>query len=312
MDALALDLLVASMRIASPLFFVALGGILSERAGVFAVGLEGMMLAGAWGATIGTFLTGMPLVGIVASIVGGALVASAVALVAVRFGAEQMVTGLAVNILTLGITSFLLRMAVGGGRAPVIQVPLLPVWPVPYLSELPWVGPMLFTQQLLTYAALLATVPAMLLLFRTQMGLTLRAAGENPTAVFATGSNPMRVRMLAVIASGAVAGLGGAVLCLQQVGTFTDGMTAGRGYLALAAIIVGRWMPVGALVACLLFGAAEAVQLRAQALALPVSSYTIQMLPYLIALIVLAALGRSARLPAAIGVAYEAPKRPSA
>lgn len=311
MDAQVLDFLIASMRIASPLFFVALGGIISERSGVFAVGLEGMMLAGAWGAIIGTFLTGMPLVGIAASIAGGGLIATAVAVVAVRFGAEQMVTGLAVNILTLGITSFLLRMAVGGGRAPVIQVPLLQPWPVPVLSGIPWIGPVLFTQPPLTYAALLAIIPAMLLLFRTQAGLTLRAAGENPMAAFATGSNPVRVRMLSVIAGGAVAGLGGAVLCLQQVGTFTDGMTAGRGYLALAAIIVGRWMPVGALVACLLFGAAEAIQLRAQSLALPFSSYTIQMLPYVIALVVLAALGRSASLPAAIGIPCDVPRRGS-
>lgn len=309
MDGAGVEFLVASMRIASPLFFAALGGILSERAGVFAVGLEGMMLAGAWAATVATFLSGAPSLGIAASMLGGALVASAVALVAVRFGAEQMVTGLAVNILVLGATSFLLRIIGGSGRAPVIQVPLLPAWPIPYLSEIPLIGPLLFAQQPLTYLAWLAAIPAVLLLFRTQAGLTLRAAGENPTAVFAAGSDPVWVRAAAVIAGGAVAGLGGALLCLQQVGTFTDGMTAGRGYLALAAIIVGRWKPVGALIACLLFGAAEAVQLRAQSFALPFSSYTIQMLPYLIALLVLALLGRSARLPAAIGTACDVPPR---
>jgi simple sugar transport system permease protein len=209
-----------------------------------------------------------------------------------------------VNILVLGLTSYLLRAMIGGGRAPIIQVALLPVWTVPVLSEIPWLGPILLRQQPLTYVALAALVPMTIVLFRTQAGLKLRAAGENPEALFAVGSDPARVRFTAVIACGAIAGLGGAVLALQQVGTFSDGMTSGRGYLALAAIIVGRWIPAGALVACIVFGAAEAVGLRAQAYALPFSSYTVQMLPYVIALAVLVGLGRSSKLPAAIGVPY--------
>ncbi len=128
--------------------------------------------------------------------------------------------------------------------------------------------------------------------------------GENPAAAFAGGANPLRIRALAVVASGALAGIGGAVLSLQQVGTFTDGMTNGRGFIALAAIIVGRWLPLGTMVGCLVFGAADALQLRVQGLRLPVSSYVIQMLPYLVALVVLAGLGRSARLPAALGAPW--------
>jgi simple sugar transport system permease protein len=131
--------------------------------------------------------------------------------------------------------------------------------------------------------------------------LTLRATGENPEAVFTSGAEPLRVRMLAVVACGAIAGLGGAVLSLQQVGTFTDGMTGGRGYLVLAALIVGRWNPWGAAAACLVFGGAEAFELRLQSFGVPVGSYIVQMAPYLIALAVLAGLGRSSRLPAAIG-----------
>ncbi|RYZ03619.1 MAG: ABC transporter permease, partial [Comamonadaceae bacterium] len=134
--------------------------------------------------------------------------------------------------------------------------------------------------------------------------LGLRAVGENPVAAFAAGANPARVRTLAILAGGALAGLAGAVLSLQQVGTFTDGMTSGRGYLALAAIIVGRWMPLGSLAACLMFGAAEAASLRVQAFSLPVSSYVIQMAPYIAALLVLAGLGRGARMPAAVGVPF--------
>jgi len=305
MDAATLDFLISALRIATPLLFAALGGILSERAGVFAVGLEGMMLAGAFGAAIAAFITGSAMLGLVASLASGACLAGVVAIVTVRFGAEQMVTGLAANIFAIGLTSFLLRSIVGRGQAPVIQVPLLQAWPVPGLSDLPWIGPLLFQQPPLTYLALLITIPMFYFLMRSQAGLTLRAVGENPQAAYAIGADPTAIRMWAVLAGGAIAGLGGAVLALQQIGTFTDAMTSGRGYLALAAIIVGRWMPFGTLVACLVFGAAEALYLRVQTIGLPISSYVVQMLPYIIAIVVLALMGRAARLPAAIGVPYD-------
>jgi simple sugar transport system permease protein len=220
-----------------------------------------------------------------------------------------MVTGLAVNILALGLTSFLLRGFGAGGEAPTIRVTTLPPLPVPWLADLPLIGPVLFRQPALTYLAVALTVAVFVFLVRTRPGLTLRAVGENPTAVFAVGGNPARVRVIAVVAAGAFAGVGGAVLSLQQVGTFTDGMTHGRGYLALAAIIVGRWMPGGALVGCLVFGAADALQLRVQAIHLPVSSYIIQMLPYVVSLAVLAGLGRTARMPAAIGAPFVRERR---
>jgi simple sugar transport system permease protein len=215
-----------------------------------------------------------------------------------------MVTGLAANILALGLTSFLLRV-VGQGQAPVIRVPTLEAWPVPGLADLPVAGTLLFNHPPLTYFAFFAIVPTWAFLSRTRAGLTLRAVGENPQAAFASGADPARVRMAAIIFGAGLAGLAGAVLSLQQVGTFTDGMTNGRGFLALAAIIVGRWMPAGAMVGCLAFGAAEALALRAQAFGLPVSSYVIQMTPYLAALAVLAGFGRTARVPAAIGVPFQ-------
>ena len=161
----------------------------------------------------------------------------------------------------------------------------------------------------MTYLAVAMTFVMFVFLMRTRPGLTLRAVGENPTAVFAVGGDPRRVRMMAVTACGAIAGLAGAVLSLQQVGTFTDGMTHGRGYLALAAIIVGRWMPGGAFVGCLVFGAADALQLRVQTIRLPVSSYVIQMMPYIVSLAVLAGLSRTARMPAAIGLPFTRERR---
>jgi general nucleoside transport system permease protein len=303
MDVVA-ELLAAALRIATPLLFAGLGGILSERSGVFAVGLEGMMLAGAFAGVIATHALGHVGLGLIASVVGGGLVSAVVAVAAVRCGADQMVTGLAVNILTLGLTSFLLRGLLGRGEAPIIRVtPLTPI-SIPVLGDIPVVGPLLFRQPALTYVGLALVVILFAALQRTRAGLTLRAVGENPTAAFASGADPIRVRFLAVIGSGALAGVGGAVLSLQQVGTFTDGMTNGRGYLALAAIIVGRWSPGGALVGCLLFGSADALQLRIQGLRLPISSYVIQMLPYVVSLAVLAGLGRGARLPAAIGTPF--------
>ena len=296
------EFLAAAIRIATPLLLAALGGILSERAGVFAVGLEGMMLAGAFAATVGAWATGSDAAGIALALFGGAAIGLAVAVVAVRYRADNMVTGLAANILAFGLTSYLLRVAAGGGGRPaaIYLSPLAP-WKVPVLGNLPVLGPLLFVQPPLTYLAVLGCVALTLFLGRTQAGLTLRATGENPEATFAAGSDPLRVRMLAVVACGAVAGLGGAVLSLQQVGTFTDGMTGGRGYLALASLIVGRWTPWGAAAACLVFGAAEAFELRLQTFGVPVSSYMVQMAPYLIALAVLAGLGQSSRMPAAIG-----------
>jgi simple sugar transport system permease protein len=264
------------------------------------VGVVGFRLGGGFAATAVAAATGSPLLGIGAAMLGGAALALVVAIVAVRHGADNMVTGIAANILALGLTSFLLRALVGHGAA-ALHVDVLPPARIPGLADLPVLGDILFDQPVLTYVAWLAVVPLTLFLTRTRAGLALRAAGENPAAAFAAGGDPYRTRMAAVVACGAIAGVGGAVLCLQQVGTFTDGMSAGRGYLALAAIIVGRWMPFGTVAACLIFGAAEALDVQVQILGLPVSSYYVQMLPYVIALAVLVGLGRSAQLPAAIG-----------
>jgi general nucleoside transport system permease protein len=295
-----IELLAASVRIATPLLFVALGGVLSENAGTFGVGLEGMMLMGAFGGAVTTFVLKYVGAGLLASAISGAALGAVVAVATAKFRADQMVTGLAVNILAFGLTSFLLR-GLFGGRAPVIVLPTLGSLAVPYLSWMPLVGQVLFRQPALTYAAFLLTIPVHFFLFKTRAGLTLRAVGENPAAAFSVGTDPIHVRVAAIIAGGALAGVGGAVLSLQEIGTFTDGMTNGRGFIALAAIIVGRWMPFRVMLGCLLFGAASAVALNIQGWGLPVSSYVIQMTPYLIALAVLCGVGRAARMPAAIG-----------
>jgi simple sugar transport system permease protein len=298
-----MDVAAAAVRIAIPLLFAALGGLISERAGTFAVGIEGMMLAGAFGGAIAALMTESLAVGLIVAAASGAAVGGLVGVATGKLRADQMVTGLAVNILVLGLTSFLLR-GLFGGRAPVIRVGTLGAWPVPFLADLPVIGPILFRQSGLVYFGLFSAAVLSLFLAKTRTGLMLRAVGESPDAAFAAGAEPVILRIGATTIGGALAGLGGAVLSLQEVGTFTDGMTNGRGFIALAAIIIGRWMPFGALAGCLLFGAVAALELRAQAWGLPVSSYVIQMLPYVAALALLAGIGRSARMPAAIGVPY--------
>lgn len=297
------DLAAATIRISTPLLFAALGGLLSEKAGTFAVGIEGMMLAGAFTGAISAFTFGNVAFGFILAALGGAVIGSLLAFATARCRADQMVTGLAVNVLVLGLSSFLLR-GLFGGRAPVIRLTPPSAWPLPWLSDLPVIGAVLFRQPAIVYLAFALVVPVTLILTRTRAGLVLRAVGENPDAAFAAGSDPIRIRMLAIVAGGALAGLGGAVLALREVGSFTDGMTNGRGFIALAAILVGRWTPVGAMAGCLIFGFVSALELRAQSWGLPVSSYVMQMMPYCLALALLAGISRTARLPAAIGTPF--------
>ena len=258
-----------------------------------------MMLAGAFAAIIGAWISGSDLIGVLISMLGGSAIGCPLAMVAVRYRADHMVTGLTANILALGLTSYLLRVA-GGGRPIAIHLNPLDAWPIPGLADLPVIGPLLFVQPPLTYFALLGCLLLAIFLRHASWANSARHRRKSRSGLCVRGE-PLRVRMLAVVACGAIAGLGGAVLSLQQVGTFTDGMTGGSGYLVLAALIVGRWNPWGAAAACLVFGAAEAFELRLQSFGVPVGSYIVQMAPYLIALAVLAGLGRSSRLPAAIG-----------
>jgi ABC-type uncharacterized transport system permease subunit len=297
------ELLAATIRVAAPLLFVALGAVISESAGTFAVGVEGMMLMGAFSGAVLTFVTKNWALGFLGSALSGAALASIVAIATARFRTDHMVTGLAVNVLALGLTSYLLR-GLFGGKAPVINLPTFDAIRIPWLCNLPVIGHALFEQSLLTYTAFLLVAPMHLFLKKTRAGLMLRAVGENPAAAFSTGTDPVRVRMIAIVVCGAFAGIGGAVLSLQELGTFTDGMTNGRGFIALAALIIGRWRPIWIMWACLLFGAASALAFNLQGWSFPISSYVIQMTPYLLALAVLCGIGRRARMPAAIGRAF--------
>jgi simple sugar transport system permease protein len=286
------------LRIVVPYLLAAAGGVLSERAGIVALTLEGMMLTGAFTAALGSYYAGSPWIGLVAGLLGGVGLALLLALATVRFKADQVVAGIALNLLAVGGTRFFLRFAFdsssnsprvpgfGGesGGATGAAATLAASASNPLL----WLG--------------LLTVPAVAwLLYRTPFGLRVRAAGEKPEAARSLGVPVARVRVLGVACCGALAGLAGAYLALDQH-QFTDGMTAGRGFIALAAVIFGRWDPKRVALACLLFAAAETFQIQLQGAQL-VPSQFVEMIPYVLTIIALAGVVGRAAPPAALGKA---------
>jgi ABC-type uncharacterized transport system permease subunit len=298
-----IDFISAGVLTATPLVFAACGACFLERSGVYAIALEGMMLAGCFAGVLGAHMTGNLVAGIVSGMGGGMAAAFVMGIVSVALGADQIVTALAINILALGATSYLLNVALGvnfdASTLPVVGTVALPA-----LHRIPIVGPSLFTQSVLTYVAYALVPLSAFVLFRTPWGLNVRAVGDHPRAADTVGIDPTRIRYSALVACGALSGLGGAVLSLQIAGTFTENMTGGRGFLALAAVIFGGWNPLIAGAAALLFGFADSLQIRLQVLGVNVSSYFIQMIPYAAAVIALAILGGRTRYAAAIGRAY--------
>lgn len=289
----------ATVRVATPLALAALGETISERGGVLNLGIEGSMLAGALGAAIGA-IEGGPLAGVALGAASGMVASLVLALAAVVGRADQIISGTAVTLGAIGLTGMIAQQAFGTAGA-ALSVPTLPPVAIPGLAGIPIIGPVLFEQSLLSYlTAVLAAVVAWLL-FRTRFGLELRASGEAPASAAASGVRVTLVRSLGVVIGGALAGLGGASLVLAQVGTFTERMTAGRGFIAIAIVVLGRWHPLGAVLAALLFGAATALQFLFQASGTTIVPYQVLLaLPYLLALAVLAtAVGRS-RAPAAL------------
>ncbi|HTG33637.1 MAG TPA: ABC transporter permease [Thermoanaerobaculia bacterium] len=281
-----LALLFSAIRLATPLLLAALGGLFSERSGVINIGLEGLMLAGAFTAAVTTHYSGNPWVGLLAAILAGIGVALIHAVACIRYRADQVVSGTAINILFLGVPALLSgAMFASTGATP--QVP---------------------KEQLLPYAPIIlafALVPATWwVLNRTPFGLRLRAVGENPEAADTAGVNVARIRYAGVLLSGALAAIGGAYLSIGQSSLFTRNMTAGRGFIALAALIFGKWRPVQTMLACLLFGVAEALSIQMQGVSqIPVQF--IQIIPYVLTIVVLAGFIGHSRAPRALGLPYQ-------
>jgi ABC-type uncharacterized transport system permease subunit len=291
--------LAASVRISTPLLVAATGEMVGERAGVINLGVEGAMLAGALASAVGAAAAG-PWIGVLAGVGAGVLIAGCFAAAAIGARTDPIITGTAVTLGSVGLTGAIYR-SVFGAAGPGLSIPTLPAWPVPGLHRLPVIGPALFEQSVLTYLAWLLLPLAGWLLFRTWWGLALRASGESADAARASGVPVQRVRFLATLAAGAMAGLAGSTLVLAQVGTFAEKMTAGRGFIAIAIVVLGRWHPAGILAAALLFGGASALQFALQALGLTAPYQLFLVMPYALALLALAGAAGRARAPAELG-----------
>jgi ABC-type uncharacterized transport system permease subunit len=295
-------LIAAMLRFATPLTFAALGGILSERSGVINIGLEGMMLMGAFFGIFGADLTGSWLLGAVIGMASGAAMGLVHAVLSISLRADQVVGGTAINFLALGITGYVFIAHYGDQGTPG-DVPRVPDVSLPLIKEIPFIGNAIGEASLLTWVALLLVPLLALYLFRTPGGLRLRSVGEKPRAADSVGVPVLRTRYLAVISSGVLAALGGVYLSIALVGSFNQNMTDGRGFIALAAVIFGNWKPAGALAGALLFGFSSAIAQR-----LPAFSESLavlfQALPYVLTLVVVAGVIGRSRAPAAIGVPY--------
>ena len=282
--------LTSTLRTSTPLMFAALGGLISERAGVVNIALEGMMLAGAFAAAVGTLATHSPWLGAACGAGAGMMLALLYGLCVIRFRANQIVAGAAVNMLALGLTPFGCKILYDvTGSSPAIP-----------LAERFQYAPL--------YLVWICVVAVWLWVSRTRSGLWLGFAGEHPEALAAAGVKVNRVRWMAVLLSGALAGLGGATLSIFLSSSFSRNMTAGRGFMALAALIFGKWKPVPTALACLFFGFTEAVQIRSQGVVLwgtnPVPVQFIQILPYLVTILVLAGFVGRSRAPKALGTPF--------
>jgi simple sugar transport system permease protein len=291
--------LAAAIRTATPLALAALGEVLVERAGLINIGLEGAILAGAFGALVGA-TSGSVAVGFAGAVVGGMFIAALFALFVITLRADQIITGTALTLLSMGATGTLYRTMFGSTGA-ALNVPTSAPVAIPGLSALPVLGQALFAQPPVTYLAYLLAPAIAWWLGHTHAGLALRAIGERPEAAEAAGVRVDRMRAAVVLIGGALGGLAGGTLVLAQAGTFAEGMSAGRGFIAIAIVVLGRWRPVGVALAALAFGAASALQFAFQAMDWKAPYQLFLVAPYLFTLAALAgAVGRT-RAPAALG-----------
>ena len=298
-----IGLATATIVAATPLALAAMGGVMSERSGVVNIALEGIMLTSAFVGYVVALFTHNLWLGMLGAVIAGMAIASIHAVLSIEFLVDQIVSGTVINILAVGITGVFYRNFIQNAttRSPGI----LPVWKIPGLSQIPVIGPILFQHQAVTYSMLVLVVAVHLVLFHSVWGLRTRACGEHPLAAETAGISVYLVRYVNVIASGALGGLGGAYFTIQQIGTFLPNMTGGRGFIALAAMIFGKWTPVGAFGASLLFAGSDALSARFQLYGVNVPFQIVSMLPYVLTIIVVAGVMGRAVAPAADGKPYK-------
>ena len=298
-----IGLLAAMLRQATPILYAALGELITERAGILNVGIEGNMLVGALAGFVGAHYTGTPWGGIACAMGGGLLMALLMAFGSITLRSDQLASGIAVNILALGLTGFFFRHLFGDSFLPPAIKGFKGVQ-VPVLSDIPFIGPVLFQQVVLVYIALLLVPAVWFFIYRTNFGLDIRVVGEMPEAAESVGIRVAWTRYVCTGLGGMLSAVGGAMLSLGHMNMFQEEMTAGRGFIALTAVIFGKWNPGRTLVAALLFGFADALQLRFQVLGFGIPFQFLLMTPYILTILVLVfAVGRS-EAPAALAVPY--------
>ncbi len=293
----------SGLRLAMPIIFAGTGELLSERAGVLNLSLDGMMLTAAFGAALASWATGAPMIGLLVGIIVSLLVAYFQAILSVTLRANQLVVGIGFNILALGGTTFLYREIFGPLSRDTI--PGFAQLNLPWISSIPVLGPALSQQTALAYVGLFMVLATWALLKYTSFGLAVRAVGDDPRAADQAGINVKRTRYLGVLYAGLFAGLGGAFMSIADSNTFTEGMTKGAGYLAITAVIFGGWDPWKTLAACLLFGFATALQFLIPAMKLDIPVAVLLMLPYMLALFAIAGFVGRSRQPAALTLPFE-------
>ncbi|MDV8021750.1 ABC transporter permease [Rhodococcus sp. IEGM 1330] len=297
-------LLIGAVALSTPLIFGAMGGVISERVGVINIAIEGQLLAGAFVSAVVASITGSTYVALLAALIAGALTASLLAVFSIRYFVNQVIVGVVLNVLVVGLTSFLYSVVLTKNTETLNSPPRFARIDIPVLSQIPILGPVLFRQTLIVYLMYIAVALVFFGLFHTKWGLRLRAVGEHPQAADTVGINVARTRFWNVCLAGAIAGLGGAYFTLGSVGAFGKEMTAGAGYIALAAVIFGRWDPVRATLAALLFGFASNLQNVLGIIGSPVPSEFMLMLPYVVTIFAVAGLVGHVRGPAAAGKPY--------
>ena len=291
--------LEATVRTATPLALAALGEVVVERSGIINISLEGVILSGAFGALVGATKFGV-VGGFAVGIAAGVLMASIFALFVVRLRSDQIITGTAITLLAVGLTGTLYRTMFGASGA-ALSIPTLGPTPIHLLVDIPLVGSALFDQPIVTYCVYVLFPLTWWWMYRTHSGLATRAVGESPVAAEAAGIRANRVRFAALVFGGITGGAAGATLVIAQAGTFAEGMSAGRGFIAIAIVVLGRWHPIGVALAALIFGAASALQFLLQALGLNLPYQLFLALPYGLTLAALAGVAGRVRAPAALG-----------
>lgn len=308
MTVILIAIIASALRLATPLIFAALGGVFSERSGVVNIALEGIMIMGAFFAILAMNFVTNPWIAVIVAMLMGVVTSLLLAVLAINLKADQVIAGVAINLLAGSLTAFLLELVwKRSGQTDTVASALTKnPEALGFLEKIPGIGDLFAGLTPFVYLAIILTGVSYYVLYKTPFGLRIRAVGEHPKAADTVGINVYKIRYICVMLSGALAGLAGASLSLGTVSLFREGMTSGKGFIALAAMIFGKWHPVGAFAACLFFGLAEAVQIQAVSLGLGwIPSEFLQMLPYLATILALAGVVGKAVAPAASGQPYE-------